>query len=177
MRFAAVTATYALLARRASTLQAVPLGTGLLGYCCAVHAVVTSCVVADVAPWIIGKDPKTGQVPLWSWIVWGPFHLTNRFFVSLAKLNHSHANNLEVATEVWPGWYLGGWYSSELGIRFTAVVDLCCELPERAETDKYMCCANWDGMLHGEDIVQAAPFLAKAAKEVRKRSVLAICVF
>jgi hypothetical protein len=163
MRFAAVTATYAWLARRAFTHHA-PLAVGL-GYCSAVHAVVTSLVVADIAPWIIGKNPKTGQVPLWSWVVWGPFHLTNRFFVGVAKLNHSHANNLEVATEVWPGWYLGGWYSSELGIRFSAVVDLCCELPERAQTDRYMCCANWDGMLHGEDIARAAPFLAAAAKE------------
>ena len=172
MRFAAVTVTYGALARRASAVHT-PLAVGL-GYCCAVHALVTTLVVADVAPWLIGKNPADGQVPIWSWLVWGPFHLTNRFFVGVAKLNHSRANNLDVATEVWPGWYLGGWYSYELGIHFSAVVDLCCELPERAETDKYMCCANWDGMLHGEDIAQAAPFLAKAAKEVRKRSVLAI---
>ena len=106
MRFAAVTVTYGALARRASAVHT-PLAVGL-GYCCAVHALVTTLVVADVAPWLIGKNPADGQVPIWSWLVWGPFHLTNRFFVGVAKLNHSRANNLAVATEVWPGWYLGG---------------------------------------------------------------------
>ena len=167
VRFAAVTAFYGAVATRTKSLSS-PLALAVCAgscYACAVHAVVTALCMTDTAPWVIGKHAATGQVPVWSWLVWGPFHLTNRFFVAVAKASHNQSHALEVATEVWPGWWLGGWYSYELGIRFAATVDLCCELPERAETEQYMCCANWDGMVHGEDIAKAAPFLAAAAKK------------
>jgi hypothetical protein len=44
----------------------------LLGYCSLVHAVITTLVIADTSPWVIGKDARTGQVPWWSWLVRSP---------------------------------------------------------------------------------------------------------
>ena len=107
LRFAAVATAYGVAARRAA--PAYPLLSAVLGYSAAQMALVTTLVVADAAPWVVGKDPKTGGVPMWSWVLWGPFHLTNRFFISAAKWNHQRKHALEVATEVYPGWYLGGW--------------------------------------------------------------------
>jgi hypothetical protein len=97
--------------------------------------------------------------------VWWPFHATNRFFARLAKNRRHGELDLAAATEVYPGWYLGGWYSSELDIEFGTVVDLCCELPERARYREYLCCPNWDGKLGVECVRRSAKLLAKAAKE------------
>jgi hypothetical protein len=54
MRFAAVTVTYGALARRASAVHT-PLAAGL-GYCCAVHALVTT-----PAEGISVRDAKGGS--------------------------------------------------------------------------------------------------------------------
>lgn len=164
LRFAAVSTVYGLgAARHWQTRRNLAVAAGL-GYCSLVHAVVTLMVAKDCAPWIIGKT-KDGRIPGWSYAVWGPFHATNRVFAHIAKKRKSGGVDVGVATEVYPGWWLGGWHSWELGHKYSAVVDLCCELPERCEAKQYMCCANWDGILHQEDIAAAAPFLAEASKD------------
>ena len=119
LRFAAVATAYGVAARRAA--PAYPLLSAVLGYSAAQMALVTTLVVADAAPWVVGKDPKTGGVPMWSWVLWGPFHLTNRFFISAAKWNHQRKHALEVATEVYPGWYLGGWSAPDPRPSFSLV--------------------------------------------------------
>lgn len=96
--------------------------------------------------------------------VWGPFHFTNRFFARVAKNRHRNGIELQAATEVAPGWFLGGWYSYELGIDFGVVIDLCCELPERAHCRKYLCCPSWDGTLKADSIRAAVKTLADAKR-------------
>jgi hypothetical protein len=192
-------------------------GRMALTYSSLVHAVITCLVVANKAPGVIGKDPRTGQLPWWSWLVrqpaatschahlpascwqspsscclpaacpaacqhasalsaadsacppptaaqvWWPFHSTNRFFARAAKNRHKGDIAVAAATEVYPGWWLGGWYSYELGIDFGTVVDLCCELPERASYRDYLCCPNWDGKLSANCVRRSAKLLAAAA--------------
>ena len=65
---------------------------------------------------------------------------------------------------MYPGWWLGGWYSYELGVPFGTVVDLCCELPERASYNNYLCCPCWDGKLNVDAVRRAATVLAAASK-------------
>ena len=163
LRFMAVSLVYGatMVASRPFSKAA----ASLAGWCSLVHAMIALLVLSDTAPWIIGKNPVSGQVPLWSWIAWGPFHLTNRMFARLAKERKHSGLVVGSATEVWPGWWLGGWYAFEHNRHYSAVVDLCCELPQRNKSDRYMCRANWDGVLHRSDIVAAATFLTAAAAD------------
>lgn len=118
--------------------------------------------------WLIGKDPKTGQLPLWSMVLWWPFHGCNRLFAQIAKYRHRG----EVATEVFQGYYVGGWFSNELEVNWEAVVDLTAELPELCKTENYLNLGTWDGVVRVEDVAEAATFLAKHAK---KGAVLVHC--
>jgi len=47
----------------------------LLAYISIANGVVAILFKMQTGMTIIGKDPKTGKLPLWSYIVWGGFHL------------------------------------------------------------------------------------------------------
>lgn len=131
-----------------------------LTYGCVVHWIIAVLVFNKKWAWLIGKDLRRGTLPLWSWLVWWPFHFTNRFFARLAR----NCRGVEAATEIYPGFYVGGWYSFTLGIEWAAVVDLCCELPEKCKSRKYLACPTWDGCVKLNDLSHAARFLAENAK-------------
>jgi protein-tyrosine phosphatase len=131
-----------------------------LGYASSCLMLIACLVYTKEGGWVIGKDTKTGQIPTWSFFVWWPFHAMNRILAKLA----SRRNGVEPATEVYPNFYVGGWHSFELGIKWAAVVDLCCELPERCETEQYVCFPTWDGVVKAKDVAEAAVLLAAASK-------------
>jgi hypothetical protein len=138
------------------------LGRVVLGYasCCLMG--IAAMVYTREGGYIIGKDRKTGQIPAWSWAVWWPFHLLNRILAKLA----ARRRGVEPATEVFPNFYVGGWHSFELnGIKWVAVVDLCCELPERCKSEQYANYPTWDGVVRATDVAEAAVLLANASKK------------
>lgn len=101
------------------------------------------------ASWL-GKDAKDGTLPLWSLVLWfgfiGPTWLYTKAHTMIGKWYHS----VQEADEVLDGWWLGGRYADKvkgLPRRFSGIVDLTCELPERLrnETDEYKLVAVWDG--------------------------------
>lgn len=118
---------------------------------------------------MIGKNPTTGQIPLWSYLLYFPFHLPSILYTRI------HANNdkrkkvvVPVASEVQPGWWVGGTYSNELNKEWGGVIDLTVEFPERCfDTSKsYKLCAIWDGVPPTPDMLEEA---AQFAVEARKK--------
>ena len=53
-----------------------------------------------------------------------------------------------VASEVQPGWWVGGCYSNQLNMKWAGVIDLTVEFPERCRNDtlRYLCLPTWDGV-------------------------------
>lgn len=44
---------------------------------------------------VIGKDPLSGKLAPWSYVVWLPFHLVNQVFVNVARvINPEHASEV-----------------------------------------------------------------------------------
>ena len=137
----------------------------LLMYSSALHALITSLFVLRRGEWILGKDCNTGVVPRWSLILFFAFHLPT-YLYTWVHTEHSKRNGVPVASEVAPGWWIGGRFSHELGKTWAAVIDLTVEFPEscRDVTDEYMLVACWDGVPPAPlDIERAARFAASAA--------------
>ena len=85
-----------------------------------------------------------------------------------------HGNNdkkkkvvVPVASEVQPGWWVGGTYSNELNKDWGGVIDLTVEFPERCfdRSKSYLLVAIWDGVPPSpEKIDEAASFAVEARK-------------
>ncbi len=141
--------------------------------------------------WIIGKDPADGRIPMWSYLLWWGFHLSNAFFVYAAhygrKLMHP---SLHAASEVVPGFFVGGWFVDEArrtcpgGVDgpWAGVVDLTTELPERAaQLERSSCYLNlqvWDGNAPSiEQMNAAAAFIAEKFTKGKASPVVVHCAF
>jgi len=136
----------------------------LLLYSAIVHAVISALFIARRGEWILGKRPTTGEVPLWSYIIYAPFHLPTWLYTYL-HTEHSKRNGVPVASEVAAGWWIGGRYGAELGKRWAATIDLTVEFPEgcRATTDEYLLLACWDGTPPSARSIERAARLAAEA--------------
>lgn len=123
---------------------------------------------AEVGMKLIGKSSKTGQIPLWSYILYFPFHLPSILYTRV-HFNNDQKKKKPVppASEVQPGWYVGGCYSDVLNKEWGGVIDLTVEFPERCyhSTQNYHLVAVWDGVPPPPDkIEEAAQFAVKARK-------------
>jgi hypothetical protein len=80
---------------------------------------------------LLGKSRISGLVPLWSYVVWWPFHGLTWLYTYLHTLE-SERRGIPVATEVAPGWWVGGRYARWMPGRrqWAATIDLTCEFPE-----------------------------------------------
>ena len=118
----------------------------LLGYSAILNGVIAVLFKAEVGMGLIGKDPTTGKIPLWSKIVFFPFHIPTRLYTHFHT--RSHQKSVAVANEVQPGWWVGGCYAHELEHipKWAAVIDLTVEFPETAKTDHYLSIPTWDGV-------------------------------
>lgn len=129
---------------------------------------------------LIGKDKVTGQIPLWSYILYFPFHIPTILYTKI----HSKVILMKVegpsggpkkkqlvpaASEVQKGWWIGGCYAHELGPKaWGGIVDLTVEFPEscRNYTKHYLSAPTWDGVpLSPSDLEAAANFAVEASKE------------
>jgi protein-tyrosine phosphatase len=71
-----------------------------------------------------------------------------------------------VASEVQPGWWVGGCYSNRLNMHWAGVVDCTVEFPEQCKTEQYLCLPTWDGVpATPEQLDTAAKFCMDAIEE------------
>lgn len=134
---------------------------------------------------LIGKDRTEGTIPLWSYALFFPFHVPTYAYTYFHTKHGSmkpYSKNasgekpkqkvasvpVPVASEVQPGWWVGGCYSNQLNKKWAAVVDLTVEFPERCRSDtlRYLCLPTWDGVpCSPEQLDQAATFCIEAREE------------
>ena len=104
-----------------------------------VLAQIRNCLVF---PFIFsGKNKSNGKIPPWSYALFFPFHIPTFLYThihtkySKHKVKDSASGKMQyeivpVATEVYPGWWVGGCYGHELGKDWGGVIDLTVEFPE-----------------------------------------------
>ena len=147
----------------------------VLGYSTIVNGVIAILFKTERGMAIIGKDRTSGQIPIWSYVVFFPFHIPTILYTHVhtrisffrAKKG-SHATKVPVASEVQPGWWVGGCYANELNKDWGGVIDLTVEFPEscRNRTKHYLSSPTWDGVpLTPADLEAAAVFAVDARKE------------
>ncbi|EOD40683.1 hypothetical protein EMIHUDRAFT_454156 [Emiliania huxleyi CCMP1516] len=138
----------------------------LLVYSAATHGLFAGLFVARVGMGILGKQRAAGVVPWWSYLVWAPFHSFTYLYTYFHTL-HSEAHGTPVATEVAPGWWIGGryahWRMPER--RWAATIDLTCEFPEGSirNTSNYLLTPCWDGVPPTPAQIEEAARLAARA--------------
>lgn len=119
----------------------------VLGYSALVNGLIAVLFKAEVGMRILGKDRSTGQIPLWSKIIFFPFHLPTRLYTYIHTYQHIH--KVPVASQVQPGWWVGGCYANLLADQIPtwgAIIDLTVEFPEAAATQNYLSLPTWDGV-------------------------------
>jgi len=118
---------------------------------------------------IVGKNRTTGTVPMWSYVVYAPFHAFLAVKAKLSSLYHLRVNDVEPATQIVKNLYVGNLFSQEVadtkGFQWHAVVDLTCEFTERCESKHYLNLPLHDGNPPSlSDFANAAQFVEKHIK-------------
>eukprot|EP00854_Cymbomonas_tetramitiformis_P012997 gene12997-15359_t len=94
------------------------------------------------------KSSSTGQIPLWSTLVFWSFHWTNFAFISVFGIFRSKGQKVPAISQILDGWYLGGRNVTDLPAgQWACVIDLTNEFNERASfaPGGYMNVPTWDG--------------------------------
>jgi protein-tyrosine phosphatase len=140
----------------------------ILKYSAILNGVIAVLFKMEVGMGMIGKNSKTGQIPVWSYLIYFPFHLPSILYTKLhARKDRNKKVPLPTASEVQPGWFVGGTYSNQLNKDWGGVIDLTVEFPERCfdRSKSYMLCATWDGVpASPERLEEAAKFAVEASK-------------
>lgn len=137
----------------------------LLCYTCFLNGTIAVLFNLGIGMRLIGKSPTTGAVPVWSYFVFFGFHAPTWLYTSLHHLK-DRAMKVPVATEVEPGWWVGGRYAAALGKHWAGVVDITCEFPEgcAATTDQYLLLPCWDGVPPPPEALERAALFAASAR-------------
>jgi len=141
----------------------------ILGYSAVLNGIISILFKSEIGMSIIGKDKTTGKIPLWSYLVFFPFHLPTLLYTHVHTISgKAHKPPVPVATEVQPGWWVGGCYGHELDKDWGGVVDLTVEFPEScwSRTKSYLSAPTWDGVtLNPAGLYAAATFAVEAKKD------------
>jgi protein-tyrosine phosphatase len=141
----------------------------ILKYSYVLNAAIALLFKAEVGMGLIGKNAETGQIPLWSYLLYFPFHLPSILYTRIhARNDRKKKTPVPVASEVQPGWYVGGMYADKLEKSWGGIIDLTVEFPERCFdcTESYKLVASWDGVPPSpEKIEEAATFAVEARKK------------
>lgn len=153
----------------------------VLGYSTIVNGMIAVLFKTERGMSIIGKNKTTGEIPIWSYVIFFPFHIPTLLYTHVhTKMGvHKSADSspkdgnkpkyslVPVASEVQPGWWVGGCYGHELGKEWGGVVDLTVEFPEscRNHTKHYLSAPTWDGVPLGPDDLEAAAIFAVEARK------------
>jgi len=151
----------------ASEIAATTGAAMILKYSAILHGTIAFLFKAERGMGIIGKNSSTGKIPIWSYFTFFPFHLPTRLY-TYVHTKFSGSSKVPVATEVQPGWWVGGCYSHELNKDWGGVIDLTVEFPETCinHTQEYLLVMSWDGVPAEPIRLEEA---AKFAVEARKK--------
>jgi len=150
----AVCAAYALEAHDSDTAEfnvgVLRLRTSLvlfLGHASVVNGLIALLFNLRFGMCLLGKRTDNGTVPLWSYVLFAGFHLPTWLYTQLHHMKDRRFR-VPVATEVEPGWWVGGRYAADLAKNWAGTVDLTCEFPEgcAATTEQYLLLRCWDGV-------------------------------
>ena len=149
----------------------------VLGYSTILNGLIAVLFKMEIGMGLIGKDRKTGRIPTWSYILFFPFHGPTFLYTYLHKLkdtrkvidkeNGDTVHKVPVATQVQPGWWVGGCYGHELDKDWAGVIDLTVEFPESTihRTRSYLSLPTWDGVpATPAQLEQAANFAVQASE-------------
>lgn len=140
-------------------------GALILGYSFVLNGVIAILFKMEKGMSLIGKDRKTGQIPLWSKIAFFPFHLPTLLYTHIHIRMHP---KVPVASEVQPGWWVGSCYGHELNKEWAGVIDLTVEFPETTinNTRAYLSIPTWDGVpATPEQLDEASNFAVAASRQ------------
>ena len=175
---AALASTRGLAATSAAALplwRVVP--ATMLGYSCIVNGAIAVMFRLKRGMSLIGKDPTTGSIPLWSYVAFFPFHFPSilythvhtRYGTTVITTPNGERKRqvVPVASEVQPGWWVGGCYSNELNKKWAGIIDQTVEFPESCinQTREYFLLPTWDGVPASPEQLEAAATFAVAARE------------
>lgn len=148
----------------------------ILKYSAILNGTIACLFKAELGMGLIGKNYKTGQIPMWSYLLYFPFHLPSILYTRIhARNDKKKTPPVPTASEVQPGWYVGGMYADNLGKQWGGVVDLTVEFPERCfdSAKSYKLVASWDGVPPSPDKIEEAAIFAVEAR--KKGDVLVHC--
>jgi len=141
----------------------------ILGYSAIVNGLIAILFKSERAMFIIGKNKTDGTIPLWSYLVYFPFHIPTLAYTHIHTWSGKaiHKPPVPVATEVQPGWWVGGCYGHELDKDWGGVVDLTVEFRETCidRTKSYLGAPTWDGVPLDPAGLEAAAIFAVEAKK------------
>ena len=148
----------------------------ILGYSTIINGAIAICFKLERGMGLIGKQRESGQIPWWSYIVYFPFYIPTILYTRIHTKIFRWVDQVEVATEVQPGWWVGGCYygkdwsakqQNHKQQRWGGIIDLTVEFPEacRHQTKHYLCKPTWDGIpASPHDLEEAAVFALEARK-------------
>ena len=142
--------------------------TCVLGYSAVLNGAVAVMFKLRRGMSLIGKCPQTGKIPMWSYVIYFPFHVPTYIYTHFhtkSGKNRKEGRKVPVASEVQPGWWVGGCYANELNRDWSGVVDLTVEFPERCidRCKNYLLLPTWDGVpANPAQLEEAAIFAVKA---------------
>lgn len=148
----------------------------VMGYSCVLNGTIAILFKLNKGMGLIGKDRKTGQIPLWSYLLYFPFHLPTILYTEIhtrtgkMKMKGEDGKikkvSVPVASEVQPGWWVGGCYGHELGREWSGIIDLTVEFPELMKSNSYLSFPTWDGVpATPAQLEEAATFGVEARKK------------
>src|SRR3569623_570404 len=147
-----------------------------LGYTTILNGAIAVLFKLERGMFIIGKNRKSGEIPKWSYIVFFPFHIPTLLYTyihtymgtqTIEKDGKQVQEVVPVASEVQPGFWVGGCHAHELDKEWAGVIDLTVEFPESNinRTRAYLSIPTWDGVpASPEQIEEAANFAVTASR-------------
>jgi len=151
-----------------------------LAYSTVLNGIVAALFKMEWGMGLIGKDPKTGSIPIWSYVIFAPFHIPTKLYTHVHTLHSTYKvpsskegepdrrEVVPVASLVQPGWWVGGCYADQLNKKWTCVIDLTVEFPETCieHTQAYLSVPTWDGVpASPEQLEYAANFAVEARRK------------
>ena len=149
----------------------------ILGYSTILNALIAILFKLEVGMGLIGKNKKTGDIPMWSYVIFFPFHIPTLIYTHVHTLTGTYkvekdgkmvTQIVPVASEVQPGWWVGGCYAHQLNKDWGGVIDLTVEFPESCinRTREYLSLPTWDGVpATPAQLDHAATFAVKALEK------------
>lgn len=150
-----------------------------LGYSSVINGTIAVLFKLEWGMFLLGKDKKSGKIPLWSYAVFFPFHFPNQLYTYLHTIHGTQKIQLKdseklivehvpVASEVQRGWWLGGCYAHQLNRDWACIIDLTTEFEEKCinRTKTYKLVATWDGVpATPAQLEESASFAVNARKQ------------